>query len=139
VGGEAFASGAFAWGPDSDLIAFWDGAWTGVPQSADGEYPNQQDVYLGRVSATQGRVSGPLLSSASRLDLGDLVTDGAWIVDVALSLAPGDAEAAVTIGLPSAGIGDPPSAHLVRWTSESAGVGGGVEPPPWNGPAVYGY
>jgi hypothetical protein len=139
VGGEAFASGKFAWGPDSDLIAFWDGAWTGVPQSADGEYPNQLDVYLGRVSGPQGRVSGPLLSSASRLDLGELVTDGAWIVDVALSLAPGDAEAAVTIGLPSAGIGDPPSALLVRVTSASVGVGGGVEPPPWQGPAVYGY
>lgn len=139
VGGEAFTSGKFAWGPDSDVIAFWDGAWTGVPQSANGEYPNQQDVYLGRVSGPSARVTGPLLSAASRLDLADLVTDGAWIVDVALSIAPGDAEAAVTIGLPSAGIGDPPSALLVRATSASVGVGGGVEPPPWQGPAVYGY
>lgn len=139
VGGEAFASGSFRWGPDSDLLAFWDGAWTGVPQSADGKYPNQQDVYMGRVSGSTERVSGPLLSVASRLDLADLVTDGAWIVDVALSVAPGDAEAVVTIGLPSAGIGDPPSALLVLWTTASVGVDNGHEPAPWEGPAVYGY
>ena len=134
VGGEAFASGDFTWGPDSDLVAFWNGAWTGAPQSADGGYPNQQDVYL-------GRVSGGLLSAASQIDLRDSVTNGSWIVDVALSGLQGNYEAAITIGLPSAGIGDPPSARLVRATNASVGVGGGgggVEPPSWQGPAVYG-
>jgi hypothetical protein len=137
VGGEGFASGEFAWGPDSDLVAFWNGAWTGAPQSADGSYPNQQDVYL-------GRVSGGLLSATSQIDLGNSVTDSSWIVDVALSGLQGNYEAAVTIGLPSAGIGDPPSARLVRATNASVGVGGGggggggVEPPSWQGPAVYG-
>lgn len=132
IGGEAFASGSFTWGPDSDLVAFWDGAWTGAPQSADGSYPNQQDVYLGRVSAG-------LFSATSRLDFSDFVTDGSWIVDVALTGLQGNYEAAVTIGLPPAGIGDPPSAYLVRSTNASVGVGGEVEPSPWQGPAVYGY
>jgi hypothetical protein len=132
VGGEAYASGKFTWGPDSDLLAFWDGAWTGAPQSADGSYPNQQDVYMGRVSAG-------LLGASSRLDLSNLVTKGSWIVDVALSGLQGNYEAAVTIGIPSAGIGDSPSAILVRATNASAGVGGKVEPPPWQGPAVYGH
>jgi hypothetical protein len=49
---------------------------------------------------------------------------------------------AVTIGLPSAGIGDPPSAYLLVVSDEGgqpSTIGGGVEPPPWNGPAVYGH
>jgi hypothetical protein len=130
VGGEAFASGKFAWSPDSDQLAFWDGAWTGVPQSADGTYPSQRDVYVGRV------VSGGLLSVASRTGLDPV--DGAWIVDVAMS----GSDLAITIGLPSAGIGDPPSAYLQIFRGEGGEpriIGGGVEPPPWNGPAAYGY
>lgn len=139
AGGEAFSSGRFAWSPDSDTFAFWDGAWTGVRQSADGTYPNQQDVYL-------GAVSGELLSEASRLVL-DL-PEGPWIVDVVMSNvavsldAPGGAEAAITIGLPSAGIGDPPSAYLQvvpLGSGRPHTIGSGLEPPPWDGPAVYGY
>jgi hypothetical protein len=131
VGGEAFASGRFAWGRDSDLIAFWDGAWTGVPQSSDGSYPSQQDVYVGRISDGQ-------LSEASRLGL--IRPADSFIVDVAFS--PDGTSVAVTIGLPSAGIGDPPSAYLEIVPLDGSRpytVGGGVEPPPWNGPAVYGY
>ena len=130
VGGEAFASGDFAWGDDSDQLAFWNGAWTGAPQSPDGTYPNQWDVYV-------GQVSGALLSAASRLALD--VADGSWIVDVAISAS---AEVAVTIGLPSAGIGDPPSAYLQVVPLDGGSphaVGGGSVEPPWNGPAVYGY
>jgi hypothetical protein len=130
VGGEGFASGAFTWGRDSDLLAFWDGAWTGAPQSADGTYPDQRDLYV-------GQVSGDLLSASSRLVL-DLA-DGSWIVDVAL--APDGAMAAVTIGLPSGGIGDPPSSRLLGVPLDggpAAEMGGGVTPPPWDGPAVFG-
>ena len=76
VGGEAFAYGNFTWGPDSDLVAFWDGAWTGAPQSADGTYPSQQDVYVGRISTG-------LLSGASKLGL--IRPDDSYIVDVAFS------------------------------------------------------
>ena len=130
-GGEAFAYGKFTWGPDSDLVAFWDGAWTGVPQSADGTYPSQQDVYVGRVSTG-------LLSSASRLPL--TLDPNAWIVDV--TFTPDGTAAVVTIGLPSAGIGDPPSAYLqivplYRVGGDPRTIGGGVDPPPWDGPAVY--
>lgn len=129
-GGEAFAYGKFTWGPDSDLVAFWDGAWNGVPQSADGTYPRQQDVYV-------GRISNGLLSSASRLPL--TLDPDAWIVDV--TFTPDGSAAVVTIGLSSAGIGDPPSAYLQIVPldgGEPRTIGGGVEPPPWDGPVVFG-
>lgn len=128
--GEAFAYGKFAWGPDSDLFAVWDGAWTGVPQSADGTYPSQQGVYVGRVSAG-------LLSQASRLPLA--IDPSAWIVDV--TFTPDGSAVVVTIGLPSAGIGDPPSALLQIVSldgNQQRTIGGGVKPPPWDGPAVFG-
>ena len=67
-------------------------------------------------------------------------TDGSWVVSV--SLSPDGVAVACTIGLPSAGIGDPPSANLeiVPLTGGTARtVGEAVEPLPWNGPAVYGY
>jgi len=131
VGGEAFVSGDFAWGPDSDQFAFWDGAWTGAPQSADGSYPSQTDAYV-------GSVSGGLLSSASTLAL--VRPTDAYLV--AIAFASDGTAVAVTIGLPSAGIGDPPSA-LLQILSLRGGsprtVGGGGEAPPWNGPAAYGY
>ena len=128
VGGEGFASGDFGWAPDSDQFAFWDGAWTGVKQSADETYPSQGDVYT-------GRVSGGLLSQASRAGIN--LAEGAWIVDAALS----STSLAITVGLPSAGIGDPPSASVQVFLDEGGDpriIGGGVEPPPWDGPAVFG-
>lgn len=130
VGGAAFAYGKFTWGPDSDLIAFWDGAWTGVPQSADGKYPSQQDVYVGRVSTG-------LLTSSSRL--GQRPPADSYVVDV--TFTPDGTAAVVTIGLASAGIGDPPSAYLEIVPLDGStpySVGGGVDPPPWDGPAVFG-
>ena len=130
VGGEAFASGAVAWGPDSNLVAFWNGAWTGAPQSADGAYPSQQGIYVGRISTG-------MLTVASRLQL--TMDPAARVMDV--TLTPDGTAAAVTIGLPSAGIGDPPSANLqiVPLAGGSTRtIGGGVKPPPWDGPAVFG-
>jgi hypothetical protein len=129
VGGEAFASGSFAWGPDSDQLAFWDGVWTGAPQSADGSYPGQDDVDV-------GSVRGGLLRAESRMDF-YVLPEGSWIVDVAID----PSGVAVTIGLPSAGIGDPPSAYVKVDSFEGNDphtIGGGVEPTPWDGPAVYG-
>jgi hypothetical protein len=131
VGGEAFASGDFAWGPDSDHLAFWDGAWTGAPQSNDGTYPNQAEAYV-------GSVSGGLLSSVTKLAL--VRPSDAYLVAVAF--ARDGTSVAVTLGLPSAGIGDPPSALLQIVSLDGSaphGVGGGADAPPWNGPAVYGY
>jgi hypothetical protein len=128
VEGEAFAYGSFEWAAATDRIAFWDGAWIGPPQSADGTYPSQQDVCIGTV--------GGLLSAQSCFP--GLAGDGR-IVDVTLS--PSGA-IAVTVGLPSAGIGDPPSATLTLIPSCCGGegqvVGGDADPPPWNGPAVFG-
>jgi hypothetical protein len=130
VGGEAFASGQFAWSPDSDQFAFWDGAWTGVPQSADGTYPSQREWYVGTVN--------DLLSATSRHGHGP--TDDSWTVDVTFGASN---EIAVTLGISSAGVGDPPSAVLeiigACCGGEPRTIGGGVEPPPWDGPAVYGH
>lgn len=131
VGGEAFVSGDFVWGPDSDQLAFWDGAWTGAPQSADGTYPSQTDAYV-------GSVSGGLLSNASALVL--VRPSDSYLVSITFS--PDGKAVAITIGLPSAGIGDPPSALLQivpLGGGSSRTVGGGGEAPPWNGPAAYGY
>jgi putative zinc finger protein/WD40 repeat protein len=131
VGGEGFASGAFRWGPDSDLIAFWDGAWNGAPQSADGIYPSQQDVYVGRVSES-------LLSQASLLDRID-APETAWWVDV--TFASDGSAVAATVGYPSAGIGDPPSANLEILSLEGGTtrtIGSGGDPAGWDGPAVFG-
>ena len=127
VGGEGFTYGSFDWAADMDRIAFWDGAWTGPPQSADGTYPSQQDVCVGSSSGLSNADCFPSLAADGR------------IVDVTLS--PSGA-IAVTVGLPSGGIGDPPSATLTVIPSCCGGegdvVGGGADPPPWNGPAVFG-
>ena len=128
VGGEAFAYGSFEWAADIDRIAFWNGAWTGPPQSADGTYPSQQDVCIG--SSTR-LLSAPVCFTG-------LAGKGS-IVDVTLSPS---GDVAVTVGLPSAGIGDPPSATLTVIPSCCGGgnhvIGGVAQPPPWDGPAVFG-
>jgi hypothetical protein len=84
-----------------------------------------------------GRASGGLLTVTSALTLA--VEELGWIVDVAFT---GDgASALVTVGIPSAGIGDPPSARLWRVPLDGGDpveIGGGGDPPPWNGPAVIG-
>ena len=79
-----------------------------------------------------------LLSSASALAI--VRPSDAYLV--AIAFAPDGLALAVTLGLPSAGIGDPPSALLqvvfLDGGSPQA-VGGGAEAPPWNGPGVYGH
>jgi hypothetical protein len=129
-GGAAFASGSFGWGRDSDQLVFWAGAWNGLPEGGQGSYPNLASVYAGRIST--GLLT---VNSAVPLSLEDL----AWIVDVRFTL-DGDS-LLVTVGLPSAGIGDPPSARLLRVPldgSPAVELGGGGDPPPWNGPGVIG-
>jgi len=129
VGGEAFAHGTVAWSPDSNHLAFWHGAWTGAPQSADGTYPMDTDLYV-------GSISGGLLSAASRF-APELTAKGT-VVHATFSLS---GDVAMTLGYSSAGIGDPPSAKItVSGVSGGAPheIGGGVSPPPWDGPAVYG-
>jgi hypothetical protein len=124
VGGEAFAYGSFEWAAHTDRIAFWNGAWTGPPQSADGTYPSQQDVCVG---SSSGLLSAPACFPG--------LAGKGRIVDVTLSPS---GDVAVTVGLPSAGIGDPPSATLrvfgIPPGDEMPSIGGGA----WNGPAVFG-
>jgi len=130
VGGEAFAQGSFTWGMGSDLVAFWNGAWTGAPQSADGSYPSQRDIYVGRMSTG-------LLGVGSRVAL--VPGDEERFVDVTFS--PDGSEVVVSIGQASLGIGDPPSA-LLEVVPLGGGptrqIGNGGSPLPWNGPAVFG-
>ncbi|MDH4333738.1 MAG: zf-HC2 domain-containing protein [Chloroflexota bacterium] len=132
-GGAAFAAGRFSWGLDSDLVAFWGGAWNGTPQGGQGTYPDDQGVYIGRIGAG-------LLTVDSRLsNLSGSIGEQDWIVDVIFTADGGDV--VVTVGLPSAGIGDPPSSRLLRVPldgGDATQLGGDSDPTPWNGPAVIG-
>jgi hypothetical protein len=81
----------------------------------------------------QAQVGGPDAPIAI-----DLPAEGAWIVDAVFS--PDGNDLLVTAGVPSAGIGDPPSSQLIRLPlsggSQSV-VGEGGANPPWTGPAVF--
>ncbi|MEO6059157.1 MAG: zf-HC2 domain-containing protein [Candidatus Limnocylindria bacterium] len=132
-GGAAFAGGLFSWGPDSDLVAFWGGAWNGTPQGGQGTYPDDQGVYVGRIGAGLLTVNSRLANLPRAIDAQD------WIVDLIFTADGGNV--IVTVGLPSAGIGDPPSSRLLRVPLDGGDVlqlGGGLERTPWDGPAVIG-
>jgi Putative zinc-finger len=130
-GGAGFESGRFTWGADSDGVAFWSGEWTGAPQDDAAVYPSSSAVYVGRLS--EG-----LLTEASALEL-ELDQELEYVAWVALS--PDGASATVTVAQAAAGVGDPASAHLYEVPLDGGArreVGIGLEPPPWNGPSVYG-
>jgi hypothetical protein len=127
VGGEGFQAGEFAWGLDSDQVAFWGGEWTGAPQGDDGQYPSS-DVYVGRVSAG-------LITQEGRVDAG--LTEQQRVEAVALAADGGSVY--VTAAQPVAGELAVPSASLVRAAlsggePELIGIGAA-----WTGPAVIGY
>jgi hypothetical protein len=127
-GGAGFQDGHFGWGADGDLITFWGGLWTGVPQGDD--YPSTLAVYAGRL--TDGG-----LTVASRLAVP--VGEVGKIVSVAFE--PDGVRAVVSVSEGSAGVGDPASANLYLvpiGSGEAVPLGGGIDPPPWDGPAVYG-
>ena len=131
IGGAAFASGSFAWSSDGANVAFWNGSWTGAPQSADGSYPSQSDAYVG--AADTG------LDQMSRVDGLDT---GTYVEDVTFEADPNTA--LIMIAWPSAGIGDAPSADIWRifvdgsGAPEPVGYGGAANPTPWYGPPVIG-
>jgi hypothetical protein len=128
-GGDGFQDGHFAWGEDGDLITFWGGLWTGSPQGDD--YPSTIAAYAGRL--TMGG-----LTAASRLDVPTDV-DTARIISV--TFQPDGVSAVVSVGDSSAGIGDPASANVYRVPiagGQVTEVGRSTDPPPWNGPAVFG-
>jgi putative zinc finger protein len=129
VGGAGFEDGHFAWGQDGDLIAFWGGRWNGVPQGDD--YPNELAAYAGRL--TDGG-----LSQASRLDV-PTDADTARIISVAFQ--PDGVRAVVSVGESAPGDFDPASANLFLVPIGRNGavpLGGAIDPPPWDGPAVFG-
>jgi hypothetical protein len=131
VGGAAFGSGSFAWSSDGANVAFWNGSWTGTPQSADGTYPSQSDAYVG--AADSG------LDQASRVNELD---PGTYVEDVTFEADPNTA--LIMIAWPSAGILDAPSADIWRIFLDGSGVpepvgyGGAADPTLWYGPPVIG-
>ncbi len=128
-GGGGFQDGHFGWGADGDLITFWGGLWIGAPQGDD--YPSEKAVYAGRL--TDGG-----LMSGSRLDI---PTDGQTAQIISVEFEPDGVRAVVSVRDFSAGVGDPASANLYLVPiggGEAILLGGGIDPPPWDGPAVYG-
>lgn len=130
VGGEAFTFGNLAWSTDSRYVAFWNGAWTGVPQNVAGDYPQQVDAYVGR--ADDG------LSQTSRVEV---LGDAEYVADVKFD---GDGRLVlVMVASPSAGIGDAPSAVVYQVTLDGSQDptpldGATADPTTWFGPPVVG-
>lgn len=130
VGGAGFESGRFAWGDNSDVVAFWLGAWTGTAQDGEGRYPNPRDVYA-------GQITGGRLTAESRLPL-DLSDDQRI---VAVAVGPAGVSATVTVAQPVGGVEEAPTATLYDVPINGGvpnPVGGGQDPLLWNGPALYG-
>jgi len=130
VGGEAFAFGNTAWSADSRYVAFWNGAWSGAPQNAAGDYPQRADAYVGLADTG--------LSEASRvLPLGA----DQYVEDVQF-----DAEGRVVLVMlatASAGIGEAPSAAIYEVTLDGSAEprpldGASLDASTWFGPPVVG-
>jgi anti-sigma factor RsiW len=136
IGRSAFASGAVAWGPDSDAYAFWDLEWTGTSQGSNGvEYPDPERVYFSHATDARG------ITQTHALDAGDIPA-GTRVVDVAI--APTGRHLAITAARPSAGLMDPPHADLLLVTRNTGSqadevrvLGSGADGGGWYGPAGY--
>ena len=131
VGGEAFASGDFAWGPGQRPIRLL--GW--CLDRGTAERRRHLPEPAGRLRRRSERWPAELPRALAIFDL----AEAAWIVDVALRRQwwPRSRSACRPRG----------SAIRHRRTSRSCPfdggcrrtIGGEAEPPPWNGPAVYGY
>jgi hypothetical protein len=133
VGQDAFESAAVAWSDDSDAYAVWETAWTGVPQSSDGEYPDRGRIYFTHATDPRG------MTQAHALDAADLPAD-AFVVDVKVS--PTGRHLVVTAGQSRAGIGDPPHASLLLITRNTGTLADevrslGAAADGWFGPAAF--
>lgn len=91
---DAFTSAAIAWGPDGDTIAVWQAEWTGLPQVAEGAYPDPAQVYFGRATEPGG------LTAAKAIDAEDLPDDG-FVIDV--KIAPTGRHLLITVAYPVEG------------------------------------
>lgn len=134
VGRDAFTSAAISWGPDSDAFAVWDAQWTGIPQAAEGLYPDPRRVYLGR--ATDPRH----VTRIHALDIGDVPAD-ATVVDV--KVAGTGRHLAITARYPVPGDLSTAEADLLLVTRNTGDVADEVSVlnptgPGWYGPALYG-
>ncbi len=115
--GSSLTEWQVSWSPDGQRFASWSAAASALfvktPQAAQDGGP-------------EGAVEI------------NLPTEGAWIVDAVFS--PDGADLLVTIGIPSAGIGDPPSSQLIRLPLSGGSqslISQGGDNPPWTGPAVF--
>ncbi len=133
IGRDAFSSAAITWGVDSDAFAIWDAAWTGIPQTASGSYPDPRRVYLGR--ATDARH----VTQSHALDEAD-VPEGASVVDV--KVAGTGRHLAITVRYPVPGDLAVAEADLLLVTRNTGDVPDEVSVlnqtgPGWYGPALY--
>lgn len=133
VGRDAFTSAAVTWGPDSDAFAIWDAAWTGIPQAAQGAYPDPRRVYLGR--ATDPRH----VTQSHALDVSD-IPEEATVVDV--KVAGTGRHLAITVRYPAPGDLSTLEADLLLVTRNTGTVADEVNVlnqtgPGWYGPALY--
>ena len=130
---EPFTSAAISWAPNSDAFAIWDAEWTGIPQAAEGEYPDPRRVYLGR--ATDPRH----VTRIHALDVGDVPED-ATVVDV--KVAGTGRHLAITARYPVPGDLSTAEADLLLVTRNFDDVADEVlvlnqTGPGWYGPALY--
>jgi hypothetical protein len=133
IGRDAFTSAAITWGGDSDAYAVWEAAWTGLPQSDAGEYPDRERVYFGHATDPRG------LTQLHAIDESDLPTD-AFVVDVKVS--PTGRHLVITAGQPRAGVLDPPRADLLLVERNTGAVPDAVTrlgsaADGWFGPAAF--
>lgn len=101
---DAFTSAAIAWGPDGDSYAVWDAIWTGIPQAAEGAYPDQRRVYFGHATDPRG------LTEAHAIDQDD-IPEGTVVVDVKPS--PSGGHLVITVLEPTGGVLEAPRARLI--------------------------
>ena len=132
---DGFTSAAIAWGLDGDSYAVWSAAWTGLPQSSEGEalYPSPERVYFGKASDPRG------LTRVHAIDRAVLPAEGS-VVDVKVS--PTGRHLVVTVRMPTAGDLAAPTARLLLITRNPEGVADDVtdlaaQDGIWFGPAAF--
>ena len=132
---DAFTSAAIAWGLDSDSYAVWSAAWTGLPQSSEGEalYPEPARVYFGHASDPRG------LTRVHAIDRAVLPAEGS-VVDVKVS--PTGRHLVVTFRMPTPGDLAAPTARLLLITRNPEGVADeftelAADDGIWYGPAAF--
>lgn len=99
---DAFTSAAVTWGPEGYTYAVWEAAWTGIPQSPEGRYPDIKQVYFGTI-ADGGITRGGALAAELPADTS--------VVDV--KIAPTGRHLLVTIQYALGGDLDVPTADLL--------------------------